>query len=415
MKYTVVHGGARDSYQLPGAFAEKDLLGCFVTDAYRSSDLVGTIIKMIPKSQLRFCDLLQEACIINDPRALITFLALSFSRRLLPLSLLSNLHQRQNTYLSLRSYKEAVSRNNTLLCTSYYAGPAFKKIDTFHKGKIRKLLFQIHPEPCELKKLYLEELEIQPLWASTLHAEKELHISENELEELALEPRLADKILVASSYTMETLLSQGIDKSKISISPYGVDFQKYNTTGSVISQVTRKGPIHVVFVGSLIQRKGISYLLDAVKKFSVSELKLVICTRWIPDKNILSRFDLKNVEIRYHLSEKELIDQYKISDLFILPSIAEGYAHVIGEAMACGLPILATENTMARDCVTSGVEGFTIPIRSSTAIEEKLAHLVRNRDLLRHMGENACTRIQTHTWSAFRERVRAFADAKDDQ
>lgn len=78
----------------------------------------------------------------------------------------------------------------------------------------------------------------------------------------------------------------------------------------------------------------------------------------------------------------------------VLASIEEGLAHVIGQAMACGCPVIATENTGARDFFTDGVEGFIVPIRSPEAIAEKLVWLYEHPEERRGMRQAALRRVK---------------------
>ena len=81
------------------------------------------------------------------------------------------------------------------------------------------------------------------------------------------------------------------------------------------------------------------------------------------------------------------------ADLFVLPSLEEGLARVMLEAMGCGLPIVATTNTGATDVVREGVEGFVVPIRDVEALREKIAYLYENPERREAMGRDALARV----------------------
>ena len=78
-----------------------------------------------------------------------------------------------------------------------------------------------------------------------------------------------------------------------------------------------------------------------------------------------------------------------------MPSIEEGLALVQGQAMACGLPVIATTNTGAEDLFTDGVEGFIVPIRDPEAIREKLLRLYHDPELREEMSRAALSRVQS--------------------
>ncbi len=75
------------------------------------------------------------------------------------------------------------------------------------------------------------------------------------------------------------------------------------------------------------------------------------------------------------------------NDVLVLPSLHEGFGLVLTEAMSQGLVVITTPHTAGPDLITDGVDGLLVPIRSSAAIEEALAHLLRDRDHLATMQE----------------------------
>jgi glycosyltransferase involved in cell wall biosynthesis len=88
-------------------------------------------------------------------------------------------------------------------------------------------------------------------------------------------------------------------------------------------------------------------------------------------------------------------------DLLCLPSIVEGRALVMQEAMSQGLPIIITPNTGGSDLIIEGETGFLVPIRNAAKIAEKINWCFENRDQLEHMGENARTHASKYTWGNY--------------
>jgi glycosyltransferase involved in cell wall biosynthesis len=92
-------------------------------------------------------------------------------------------------------------------------------------------------------------------------------------------------------------------------------------------------------------------------------------------------------------------------DIFVLPSIVEGRALVQQEAMACGLPLIATKNAGADDLIVEGETGFLVPIRSPEKIAEKIDWFAMNRSRLGGMGIAAQRRARDLTWRSYGETV----------
>jgi len=97
--------------------------------------------------------------------------------------------------------------------------------------------------------------------------------------------------------------------------------------------------------------------------------------------------------------------QMALHDVFVLPSLHEGFALVLLEAMSQGLPLIATSNTGIGDILTDEREGFLIPIRSADAIVEKLEQLIRNRELLAEMSAAAKRTAAQCSWDGYERRL----------
>jgi glycosyltransferase involved in cell wall biosynthesis len=185
--------------------------------------------------------------------------------------------------------------------------------------------------------------------------------------------------------------------------PYGVDSAHFPERAR---SADPPGPYTVAYVGSMVQRKGLSYLLDAVRSIGRQHIRVVLCGRGFIDRELLTRYTDLNLDIRVGLSDAELVRVLHDCDVFALPSLAEGFGHVILETMSCGLPVIATRHTCAPDVYEDGVEGFIVPVRDARAIEEKLTWGLNHRDQLADMGGLAAARARQFTWQKFRLDIR---------
>lgn len=94
---------------------------------------------------------------------------------------------------------------------------------------------------------------------------------------------------------------------------------------------------------------------------------------------------------------------FQRADIFVYPSLYEGSAIAIYEALASGLPVITTPNNGSR--ITDGVEGFIVPIRDVEALKEKILVLYEDRELRETMGTNARKRAEEFTWATYRRKV----------
>jgi len=102
----------------------------------------------------------------------------------------------------------------------------------------------------------------------------------------------------------------------------------------------------------------------------------------------------------------ELYKYYCNSSVLVLPSFADAFPLVVAEAMACGLPVIISQNTGTTDVVSDGAEGFIVPIGAPAAIAECLNRLHADSQLRAEMGRAAQQRARKMTWESYGERAR---------
>ncbi len=213
-----------------------------------------------------------------------------------------------------------------------------------------------------------------------------------------------DYICVPSQFTLKSHLEHGIPRTRLLHVPYGVDLTGFRAAG------TRGRPFRIIAVGLSI-RKGTPYLLDAVARLRVPDVELWLAGDATPDLDpILSRSRTPYRRLG-KLSQAALAQAYRDASVFVLPSIEEGLALVILEAMASGLPVVVTPNTGAEDIITDGREGLLVPPGDPDALAQALLSLYEDDDRRIAMGEAAVGTASAWSWDAYGDRVAAvYAD-----
>jgi len=208
----------------------------------------------------------------------------------------------------------------------------------------------------------------------------------------------ADAISVPSQFVFNSFLKMGVPRSKLRLIPYGVEFGRTKVSKK------RDDTFRVFFAGGQPIRKGVRYLLEAWEKMGLENSELVILGRGTRQE--MRSFIPKGKEnIRFidKVSRTELEDLYSQSSVFCLPSIEEGSARVVYEAMAHGLACVVSEN--AGSTIRQGKEGFIVPIRSPQAIAEKLELLHSSGKKRKAMGESARRHVRQFTWKRYGQAV----------
>ena len=246
--------------------------------------------------------------------------------------------------------------------------------------------------------IFIEESQLQQEWAPTLSG---LSDSSRKLERKDEELRLADRIFVASTFTRRTLEQCPFPIAPISVVPYGADI---GICSSPQKTTKPSDPLRILFVGGLGQRKGLSYLLEAIKTLRPSVHLTLIGRKSVDSCRPL---DMATDTHRWipSLPHEDILREMRNHDVFVFPSLFEGFGLVITEALSQGLPVITTPNTCGPDVISEGVDGFIIPIRDSEAIAEKIELLLRDRNLLAAMSEAAQEKARQLTWANYRARL----------
>ncbi|MFT3782558.1 MAG: glycosyltransferase family 4 protein [Nibricoccus sp.] len=250
------------------------------------------------------------------------------------------------------------------------------------------------------REILVEEAQREPEWASTLIGNEDSpEKTARKDEELAL----ADRVFVASSFTLNTLSKAPKFSAEVEVIPYGAPLSPVNR--SARRRTTQPDePLRVIFVGSLGQRKGLSYLFKACRELGRGVELTVIGTLPLQPCAALER-ELKHVRWIPSCPHSQVLDEMATHDVFVFPSLFEGFGLVLLEAMAMGLPILTTAHTAGPDLIDDGLEGFIVPIRAPDAIAERLELLRAQRDLAVTMGEKAALRAKAFTWKNYGQRL----------
>jgi starch synthase len=253
------------------------------------------------------------------------------------------------------------------------------------------------------QKILQEEMLLVPEWADTISNVVFPTAYQKRLEE---EPQVADVVIAASQFTKLSLMDAGIDEKKIQLLPLGASIEHIRYHPESI--ITTNRPLKLLFAGTMTQRKGISYLLDAMKHFDKSEVELHCIGHQFGTNPGYQQYKDQYV---YHgpMSQHQLFNNYCEYDALILPTIFEGFALVIVEAMAAGLPVITTANSIGPELITDGENGYLVPIRDTKALVSKIETLCQlNSDERKKMSLLAREAALNYSWKNYALRLSDF-------
>jgi starch synthase len=271
-------------------------------------------------------------------------------------------------------------------------------VETFraaHRLGIRTILDQSIAPLSFARDLFSREAERWPEFADSLPSVESL--SDERLRMAAEEIRLADAVLAPSRYVRDAQLASGAAPERILDVPFGVDLDRFAPGPRAADGVFR-----VLFVGKLSQRKGIAQLLEAFRRLRLPHAQLEFVGDIVGAGGWLPRYRDAFVW-RRQVSHTILAEIYRRADVFAFPSLHEGSALVSYEALASGLPVIATPNTGS--VVRDGVEGFLVPAGEIEPLAERLLELYRNSERRTEMARAARRRAEEFSWTAYGERL----------
>jgi len=386
-KYIVVHAGKRDDYQVALAMVEADLLFALVTEAYFPLDKkwfvsIANFFGLTTSLHKRYKTGLPSNKVVVSKRAFFFEILFLLTKNV-------KFDRKKGYVLGEKAKALSLKNNLPVIAVNTCAQHAF-----LNNSIEPKIVFQFHPQADFVKELFEEEMQLNPKAIKTLSQEYEFSLSKEELELLSSEVKLATHFLCASSLTKKSLTFKGISEDKIRVIPYGVDTSKFTFSERKQSEIFK-----VIFIGSLNQRKGITYLLDALTE--MNNVELTIVTRGIYDESLIQNYNFP-IHVVIDVPHDKLQVELHKAHCFVLPSILEGFGQVILEAMATGIPVIATENTAAIDIIEIGKDGFITPIRDIQAIKESLEKLQSDFSFTQTMGKAAYEKAKIYTWEKFR-------------
>lgn len=400
-QYVCAFPGRRNSYQVPVALAEADMLDEFITDAY-SGPVARSIVRELPRRLQEKARFRHQAGLPDSRvKCLWGTTAIEHLRRWLgcaPSVTFAKLDRR----FSLAAAARARSRRSHLFLYSPYAWEAFT---AKYNHSPRKILFQFHPHPDIERSILLEDYAKYPFVRHSFEEDFGEHVSESLKRRSRDSWKHAHLILCASTFTKRSLIEAGADPMLCKIVPYGIDV---NDESAEPNAPDRFGAL---FVGAGTQRKGLHHLLLAWQKAALpAQSQLTLVCRFLDPAIAAMAKQMANVKLIRGIGGNELRQLYRTSSIFVMPSLVEGFGQVYLEALAEGCPVLGTPNTCLPDlCDNSGAIWQVEPgqVDQLVAVLEALPRRLSGDLSIR---ERARQCAKKWPWAHFRKGIRSAAE-----
>ena len=246
------------------------------------------------------------------------------------------------------------------------------------------------------KLLEKERIE-RPEWEMTLTSFKD---SEIKLQRKDEELSMADAIFVASNFTKKTLELFPGKLAPIHIVPYG--FPEVYKNRKYEDLANRK--LKLLFVGGLSQLKGIANLFEAVNCLG-DRVELTIVGRKVVQRCIPLEKELKKHNWIPSLPHDQILSLMRTQDIFVFPSLFEGYGLVVAEAMSQGMPVITTTRTCGTDFILNGENGWLIEPGETQELVKIIEHILSHPEIIPQIGKAAIATAGESPFSIYGNRM----------
>jgi glycosyltransferase involved in cell wall biosynthesis len=363
MKWICCQLGAREHYAVPRALELNGSLAEFFTDLWIR--FTGRFHPSLANAQ------------VNAPNvAALTFELKAYAARANGWKLINERNEWFQHHAVKRLRQSSANGTQTVFAYSYAA----ERIFTFARERGWKtVLGQIDPGPTE-------ERIVADLHEKSFTEQHHWHRAPAEYwERWRTECALADQIIVNSSWSRNALLDEGVPAEKIRVVPlaYETSTESNSFPRTYPKRFTSERPLRVLFLGQINLRKGAAQLLEAVKLLTEENIEF-----WfVGPRQINIPAELReHRQVRWFgaVSRLEVAHYYKDADVFILPTLSDGFGLTQLEAQSWKLPVVASR--YCGEVVQDGVSGVLLKEVSGQAIANVVLEFLRSPELLDAMS-----------------------------
>ncbi|NEZ65794.1 glycosyltransferase [Leptolyngbyaceae cyanobacterium CCMR0082] len=374
--------GARRHYQQPVLLHQWGALDTLYTDFYAGDCLPMRVLRHsrltphLPATMKRMLDRytpgLKSAKIVHFP-----MLGYQYARAL------RRSDKQNSTAIFVETGKSFCQRiiQHGLGNTDIVYGFNSACLELFEYAKSRGILCILDQTLAERSYYYRTLKTEEAHWSSWLERPFEMTSADQKLTEREQrEQDLADQIICGSEFVKNSLIARNVSPEKITVIPLGrvkdstsLGLNKLNSEKSLFPWKERSDGLHILFAGSVGLRKGIPYLLQALHQLE-GVIPFVCKAAGSIELSSKPLEEYSNVcQFLGRVPRSEMASLYNWADVFVLPSLCEGSAMVIYEALNYGLPVITTNNTGS--IVRNGLGGWIVPIKNADAISASILEL----------------------------------------
>jgi len=398
-QWIVAQLGAREHYAAARALHRQDTLYRFYTDAWCRWG--RGVLRAMGGPARAFANRYHEE-IPSQRVTAFNRMSISHHVRRLLRRLMGQSTNRGEEYVALgsdfsRRVVRHLKRNGAPEGTSHFLGFSTGCLETLRyleSGGVQTIVDQFSPGPVE-REIVRRERERWPGWA----ASSPPHCPALD-DRVRSEWESASLILANSAWTRDALLREGIEEERIVLVPAVYE-------GPTVQENASPCPneaLRVLWMGTVRLQKGIQYLIQAANRLQSQEIKFNIAGTLDITSHARSQAPPK-MKFLGRVQRDQVDALYRNSDVFVFPTLSDGFGIVQLEAMAHGLPVIATPN--CGRVVTHGEDGYVVEPRSVDDLTQAILSLYENPNRREEMGRRALQTVRSYTLDTYSRRLAA--------
>lgn len=227
------------------------------------------------------------------------------------------------------------------------------------------------------------------------------------IDRMDLEFKTADYVFCCSELARDSMLCRGVPKDKIFVNPLGVDLKKFK-----FKRCTSKETFRYLHVSNMSPLKGLHYIIEAFNLMDEHDMEL-----WLvgptPTEPLLQKLIKSNDKIKHlgFMDQGSLAMIYAQCDIFVHPSLADGWAMTPMQAMATGLPVIVSNMTGCKEIIVNNKNGFVVNSGEVESLLEVMNYVYQNQSILDEVGLKAYQTVREgFTWDDYGNRLNAWLE-----
>lgn len=406
MKVIVAHPGKQHSYKTAEALYENNLLCKYITTVYNKPSIISKLINLFfpkfikDKFNQRRSEILPDY-IVDTQCALLGLILLYIYKLPINKKIIDYFYRKVEDNFGLKVAKIAIKMNvDAVIMYDTTCNECFKylKNKAPHIKRIQDVSIA--------NRLFMKDNYIKDIVKTKTNGLKkeQIHLwDEKNIFRYKEEIELSQYFIVASEMSKRSIIYTTKQNKNIYVIPYGVTNKFFKSS---VSTKIHTSPLKLIYVGLICYRKGLHHLLPLVSHFFKDTVELTLVGYYHPNNSLYKTYkDYPNIKFTGQINHKELYKYYQEADVFVFPTLGEGYGLVILEALSCGIPCIVSNLAGGDDAIENGKNGFVFEGGNDSDLIDKIQWFIDHPNQLKEMS-NYCKNVaKQYTWERYGQKL----------